>query len=157
MKYLIFFLVLFSPICQADDINNLPKNKTTLKYKSDSVKVVTIDYTDKLYINNKPTDIEDRFLSVYQIIPTPDNLSNLYLVEATPSGTGTSPYFIFISIFHNGKHKISKDIFGGGILSVSSVDNRVIVKMEAQYKHIDHSLMQPRKTFIFSNGKITEQ
>lgn len=114
----------------------------------------TDDGEQKLYVDGREL-ASNTFISVNRMIPTPDGVSDVYLIELSLGGSGTTPSYAFLTM-PNGKEPLLSKEFGVGLISSVINDGKTItVKFNAAYNRFDNSLIQAAQTVTYKKGVVT--
>ncbi len=119
---------------------------------SGNLVVKTEDYMQFLYIDGKKTDVTDKYINITRILPTPSGVLDLYLVELNSGGSGTLPYYHFLTHTFD-KFELSKS-FEGTIKSLSNDGETVKLELNAIYNKFDNTLISPPITVSYKNSKL---
>ncbi len=112
------------------------------------------DDEQKLYLDDRPLNITDRFIRITRIIPNPGQ-DEVFLVSMDAGGSGTMPCYMFVIFRPSAKMPEISECLGAGPLErVESDGNRVSLRFGALHGRFDGELMEPACTLEYKNGKI---
>jgi len=112
------------------------------------------DDEQKLYLDDRPLNITDRFIRITRIIPNPGQ-DEVFLVSMDAGGSGTMPCYMFVIFKPSVKiPEISECIGSGTPERLESDGNRVSLRFGALHNRLDDELMEPECTVEYKNGKI---
>jgi len=112
------------------------------------------DDEQKLYLDDRPLNITDRFIRITRIIPNPGQ-DEVFLVSMDAGGSGTMPCYMLVIFKPSVKiPEISECIGSGTPERLESDGNRVSLRFGALHNRLDGELMEPECTVEYKNGKI---
>lgn len=112
------------------------------------------DDEQKLYLDDRPLNITDRFVRITRIIPDPGQ-DEVFLVSMDAGGSGTMPCYMFVIFRPSAKlPEISECLGGGPLERLESDGNAVSLVFGALHNRLDGELMEPACTVEYKNGRI---
>ena len=107
------------------------------------------------YDNNKI--LSNTYVTINRILPTPENVNELYLIESNAGGSGTVPGYVFFTMIFTVKGesvKMSEEFGSGEMKSLINDGKTVTIKFAPLVGRFGGGIVSPAQTVIYKNGVV---
>jgi len=110
------------------------------------------DGSQTLYYDNSEI-LSNTYVTINRILPTPENVDELYLIQSDAGGSGTVPSYVFFTV-KGESGKMSEEFGSGEMKSLINDGKTVTIKFAPLADRFGGGIVSPAQTVIYKNGVV---